>query len=131
MAVPSPAMPAALALLAVLSGCAQVTIRSGDGTVVESSRLGILSLETKPGTTAQLVDLRGVGVVSQNGGVTLGYLASRHALLPTTDCRIVIWVDEGAVEQPRALQDLLANRSDICAVGPGAGPVITRSAGAD
>ena len=112
----STALPAG-ALLG-LAACAQVTIHAGDGSVSQATRFGLLSIEPDPGTTAQIVDLRGIGLVGQNGGMTLGYVSSSTAVLPVGDCRIVVWVDQTVAAQT-GLAALLEDRPDICAVGPG------------
>lgn len=104
-------------LTGALLGCTQVTIHTGDGSVSQTTRLGILSITPQPGTTAQIVDLEGIGLVGQNGGMTLGYASSSTALLPMEDCRVVVWVEQ-ATSAPTALATLLDGRPEICDVGP-------------
>lgn len=111
-----------IALLTVallgLAACAQVTIHAGDGSVYQATRFGILSITPQPGTTAQIVDLEGIGLVGQNGSMTLGYASSSTALLPMDDCRVVVWVEQ-ATSAPTTLATLLDGRPEICDVGPG------------
>lgn len=111
------ALPACVGL--VLAACAQVTIHAGDGSVSQTTRFGILSIDPNPGTMAQIVDLQGIGLVGQNGGMTLGYLSASMAVLPKGDCRVVVWVEQASAA-PTTLAALLDGRPDICAVGPGA-----------
>ncbi|WPZ33110.1 hypothetical protein T8K17_17925 [Thalassobaculum sp. OXR-137] len=117
------ALGAPLTLIAA-TACAQVTIQSGDGSVSQATRFGIVSIETAPGRLPQIVELRGVGLIGQNGGITLGYLSSTMAVLPVDDCRIVVWIDPDTLLDgtlPAPLRNLLATRPDVCAVGPAAG----------
>lgn len=114
-ALPVGALPAG-ALLALV-GCTQVTVHAGDGSVSEAIRFGIVSVRPHPGTTAQIVDLQGVGLVAQNGGLTLGYLSSSVALLPADDCRVVIWNEPGQAP-PAALTRLLEDPAALCPQGP-------------
>lgn len=116
-AVPSPALPAAMLLLAV-TACAQVTIHAGDGTVSERTRFGIVSIEPRPGTTAQIIDLQGIGLIAQSGAMTLGHLSSSMAMLPAGDCRIVLWLED-TTAPPASLAGLLDGTPELCAVGPG------------
>ena len=102
-----------------MTACAQVTIQACDGSVTQNTRFGFLSIEPRPGRTAQIIDLQGIGLIGHNGGLTLGYLAASTAVLPTGDCRVVIWIDDTETA-PAALADLLGGTSDLCAVGPGA-----------
>ena len=111
----------ASAALFVGSACAQVTIHAGDGSVTQDTRFGVVSIEPRPGTTAQIVELRAFGLSGQNGGLTLGYLSSTMAVLPADDCRVVVWVERaGAAPAAAVTKELLGGRTDICTVGPGA-----------
>lgn len=112
------------ALLPIAAGCTQVTVHSGDGTVSERLRFGAISLALIPRTTPQIVDLRGFGLHAQNGRVTLGYVASSTAALPATDCRLVLWIDDGAAALAE-IAALLDGTPDLCAVGPGTAPLST------
>lgn len=106
-------------VLAAATACAQVTVQAGDGSVSRDIRFGIVSLDLRPGTTAQIVEIEGVGIVGQNGAITLGYLSSNTVLLPAQDCRLVVWV-ERAADASADLAPLLDGQPEICAVGPGA-----------
>ena len=83
------------ALWAVLSGCTQVTIIGADGEVTMENGIGIIKLETHPGRLPQIIRSTGFGIVTLNGGVTIGYHSSDIAILPTDDCRIVVWPKQG------------------------------------
>lgn len=110
------------ALLPIAGGCTQVTVHSGDGTVSERLRFGVISLAPVPRTTPQIVDLRGFGLYAENGRVTLGYVSSSTAALPATDCRLVLWIEDGTTA-PAEIAALLDGTPDLCAVGPGTAPV--------
>ena len=101
-----------------LVGCAQVTVHQGDGAPIEYYRFGIVSMETEPKTTPQIVDVEAFGLLARNGSMTLGYEASNVSVLPRDDCRIVFWIDAGT--DTRALESLIVGRDDICPAGPGA-----------
>lgn len=112
------------ALLPIAGGCTQVTVHSGDGTVSERLRFGVISLAPVPRTTPQIVDLRGFGLFAQNGSMTLGYVSSSTAALPATDCRFVVWIDD-VTAAPAQISALVDGRSDLCTVGPGTAPLST------
>ncbi len=105
-------------LLLAATGCTRVTVRSGDGEVHTENGFGIIRLDTRPGKLPQIVDLEGFGLVSQNGGLTLGYARSNHAILPTGDCRIVVWLDRDT-PPPAFLDELAAKGDTVCLAGPG------------
>lgn len=46
--------------------------------------------------------------------MTIGYHASDIALLPSDDCRIVVWLEEG--QSLEAIQDIVAENDDICVI---------------
>jgi len=110
---------ATLCLLALgAGGCTRVTVQGGDGAVRSQSGFGVIRLDTRPGAVPQIVDVEGFGVVSQNGGLTIGYVRSNYAILPTDDCRVVVWIDRDT--PPPAFLDGLAAKGDtVCLAGPG------------
>lgn len=110
--------PSTFCAFLALVGCAQVTVHQGDGALIEHNRFGIVTIDTGPGTTPQIVDVEAFGLLARNGSMSLGYEASSVSVLPRDDCRIVFWIDAGT--DTRALESLIVGRDDICRVGPGA-----------
>lgn len=118
------ALSATLLAQLTLTACARVAIHAGDGGVSLHNHAGVLSIDVEPGTTPQIIDLRGLGVFAQNGGMTLGYVSSSTAALPATDCRLVVWIDD-VTAAPAQITALVDGRADVCAVGPGTAPRTT------
>ena len=75
-------------------------------------------IDTQPGRLPQIVRLEGLGLVSQNGAMTLGYASAEYAILPTGGCRIVVWLDKETVP-PAFLDDLAGKDETLCLAGPG------------
>lgn len=93
-------------------------IHQADGEVQVRNAAGVIGLTTHPGTQPQMIQTTGFGAISRDGGLTIGYFNADAALLPTGDCRIVVWLDEN---QPHEVVDKLKALGDsLCSVGPGA-----------
>ena len=107
-----------LCSLILSSGCTRLTIHQADGTVSSRTAFGVVNLETQPARQPQIVKIDGVGLAIVNGSAVVGYHSANMAILPTDDCRVVVWVDpDTSIE---SLKDLLAGDSRFCDVGPGA-----------
>ena len=103
-----------MALWTVFSGCTQVTVVGADGEVTTDYGIGIIKLETHPNRRPQIIRSTGIGIISRDGGVTIGYHASDIAILPTDDCRIVVWLEEG--QSPEILKQIAAQNDDVCVI---------------
>ncbi|MDX1423413.1 MAG: hypothetical protein R3322_09755 [Kiloniellales bacterium] len=109
--------PGLMALSAVLLGCTQITVVGADGEVTTENGVGIVKLEAHPNRQPQIIRSTGFGIVSHDGRLTIGYHASDIALLPSDDCRIVVWLEEG--QSLEAIQDIVAENDDICVIDNG------------
>lgn len=103
-----------MALWPVLLGCTQVTVVGADGEVTMENGVGIIKLETHPNRRPQIIRSTGFGIISSNGGVTIGYHTSDIAILPTDDCRIVVWLEEG--QSLEILEQITAQSDDVCVI---------------
>ena len=103
-----------VALCAVVSGCTQITVIGADGEVTTEIGFGIAKIETDPGRLPQIVRSTGFGIISRDGGVTIGYHSAEIAILPTDDCRIVVWLEEG--QSPETLKQITEQNEDVCVI---------------
>ncbi len=103
-----------MALWPVLLGCTQVTVVGADGEVTMENGVGIIKLETHPNRRPQIIRSTGFGIISSNGGVTIGYHTSDIVILPTDDCRIVVWLEEG--QSLEILEQITAQSDDVCVI---------------
>lgn len=86
------------ALVAAITGCTRVTVTGADGATVSNTRFGVVSVNANPSQVPQIVTVEGFGVMSENGGVTVGYRSSQLVALPVDDCRAVLFVEPGTSE---------------------------------
>ncbi len=101
-------------LMATISACTRVEIQKSDGTVSINHYTGFLGVELEPKSGAQVVDVEGIGIVGLQGGYSVGYHHAQLTALPHDGCRLVLWVKTD--QELRTLNDLLKDRSDICAI---------------
>lgn len=100
-----------------LAGCTQIEIHQADGSVMVERDFGFANVSTVPGRLPQIVQSRGLGIRSGNGGVTIGWFDEETAILPPDDCRIVVWVREKlSADMVSALN---SKENPVCFVGPG------------
>lgn len=109
----------------MLVGCTSIAVNNADGTVRTENGVGIIHVNTDPGRLPQIINLEGFGFVTQNGAITLGYAKSNYAVLPSDDCRVVVWLDEHSASN-EMLEGLAAAGEDICLVGPGIGNLMEK-----
>jgi hypothetical protein len=107
-------------LVALSAGCTRIVVHEGDGAVRIEDEIGFVRLTTRPGRQPQIIRSEGLGIISRDGAMTIGYFSSDMAVLPRDDCRIVVWLEKDTV--PELLDEILARGEPICPVGPGAQP---------
>lgn len=102
----------AILLAALLSGCTVVKIyaQSADDATVRWLP-GLVSIELTAGAKGIVAETVGVGLVKTPAALTLGYQNSTVAALGHA-CSVVLWIDRDA--QLKALQEILAQRVDVC-----------------
>ena len=100
------------------AGCTQITVHEADGQVRFEERLGFVQLHTQPGRAPQIIQARGLGVITHEDDVTIGYYDSDLTVLPTDDCRIIAWIDNDTSLE--AIKEITALGDTVCLTGPGA-----------
>ena len=102
-------------MLLLLTGCTTVSITDATGTTRVQRYFGVVSIELAPTTTAVVAETRSFGYQNGPMGMTLGAGLNRIAALPKA-CHLVVWIEHP--EQIEALQQMLADRNDLCAIYP-------------
>jgi hypothetical protein len=112
-----PARAGVAPLLLAQAGCAVVHVHAPGKDDVEVTRgFGVLSVQAKPGAGAVVVDSVALGLVDGFDGVSLGYRSLTGAVIARDSCHLVVWVK--TEHELKTLQQVLQDRTDVCAVRP-------------
>lgn len=102
-------------IVAILTGCATVSITDPSGTTRVERHFGLISIELGPTTTAVVAEAKSFGYLGGPMGISLGVGQSRIAALPK-DCRLVLWLEHP--DQVENLKQLFGDRKDLCVINP-------------
>ena len=102
-------------VVAMLTGCATVSITDQSGTTRVERHFGLISIELDPTTTAVVAEANSFGYLGGPMGISLGVGQSRIAALPK-DCRLVLWLEHP--DQVENLKQQLGDRKDLCVINP-------------
>lgn len=100
-------------LVAILTGCATITITDQSGTTRVERHFGLISIELGPTTTAVVAEAKSLGYLGGPMGISLGAGQSRIAALPQ-DCHLVLWLERP--DHVENLKQLFGDRKDLCVI---------------
>lgn len=72
-----------------LSGCAQVTVITDKDGPREAWKFGVLAIDLTPSAENTIISVKGIGLISNPSGTTLGYANAKVVRLGD-ECRVVI-----------------------------------------
>ena len=108
------AITASLTFLAfACNGCTVIHLDKADGESLVQRHFGVLSIKMNPARSPQVIETTGLGVISMQDEVTVGYQSATKVLLGR-DCHTVFVIKNQ--EQFAAAQELARTVSPVCKI---------------